>query len=688
MNLSQNAQKIVFDNLCKPYETPTLIVDSTILLNNNEKEKRLIVMTQFSIFLFFKENDSIKLDDKNYFYYIRSIKKSKGRYRLRFADKSFTFVGQSAEFIAQMAVCQVQNIFIEVEMNDISQSLLPAEKYFPSILNRFLARMIAKNNVPPLNFIESFKKSINGIQQTFDLGEIESSDKYLDGILISLIIAPNIKHLIIPYTNNPKFWTIVGNYVVSSTQLEWITVSNQPGPKDQFENFFNILQKDSSLTFYKLEFKGVIFNKNMLNSLISSLSTKIITELIFNGCGFDMQEHQINDLFFNIQKRTRLNLIGFSSWYFENRNELLEKIYSIGEISLQGIDLEINRILDSIQSTRCFSLNLSSTAGLLPLNQDVKLPIGLKKLYLNNVKWSGQVLTKIIKLCSEHKNPMTLELANIQINDNEKQFFEKSLNNLVPGSIEAFVWNNNFLSQSIKSFIMKGENLNFLGLAGIDFYQETEFLKQLNVECLDIHGTKTKLRESVPEVLQSLSQSKVKFINISHNAMGISLLPQLENVLLKYTNLRHLVKLKDFANKMTANKKLHIYFPWYEIYKLCLRSVPATAINLKKFFYISSTKKNDSLSAEEWEKIANGYYPENDFAESIDNITPIECPNSDYNPYPEEEDEESEFEEKRDIWNLDIIKPPENIIEKLQSEVEESQTISKLLDSLINSSQI
>ena len=701
MNLSENAQQVIFGYLNKSIETPSLILETLLLINKEKQEKRLIVMTQYCVYLFISDKNTIVLDDMNYFYYITSIKKSKGRYRLKFADKSFIFVGQTAEIIAQMAVNLISNIFLEIEMNDVSSSLMPHMSCFPSILNRFLARMIAKKNVPPDNVIASFKKAINGIHQTFNLEQIESSDKYLDGILISLIIAPSIKHIIIPYSDIKKFWTIVANFAADTMNLEWITVSNQPEPYDEFQSFYSILCKTESLSFHKLEFKDVLFTEDMLRSLLASLNSRIVTDIVFNHCGFDMPEEIINEIFFNIRRRTKLLFIGFSTWNFEKRNELLKTICEIRNISLKGIDYEISKILESLQSITCQTLNLSSNKGILPVNDNIKLPTGLKKLLLNNIQWCGRNISRIIELCGESPNPIALELANAYIDSLEEQIFNNKIDNINPGSIEVFVWNNNTISKSVLNFLTRGENINFIGLAGIDIQNlnDKSFLKQIKAEFLDIHGTSTKLRDSIPEILDLLSNSQVKFINISHNEMGTYVLPQLVKVLQKYSNLKqiiiednnldNLIKLRDFVTKMMSFKKLCIFFPWYEIYKLCYRSVPATAIDLQKYFRFPKYKLEPSLSADEWESSVKGYYPENDIANNIDNTQPIECPNSNYNQYEEEEEyDDSDIDGNPDIMNLDIIKPPVNIIEKLNNDVEYSKNIPQLFDALINSPQL
>ena len=692
MNVANVLAKKAILEIDQQVEIPVLLMMATILSKERDSEEsRLVLMTPYSLYLFDADGDDVNLRDVLHFYNIESIKENKGRYRIKFKTRSLIFIGDTACAIAKMAVCQTMNIFTENELFNFSENLLPKENYFPSPRTRFVAKLIAKGNVPPADKLNECINHISSISSHFDIGKVEGISDYLSCVLFAILIARCITHLTIPSVGNSHFWDDLIDFIGTNSNIRWLTISNNPEPIDDFRSFCEFVREGGCDGLHILEFKDVMFTEKTLNYLFMASSTNNLETLIFNHCGFDMTEKMLNRTLGAIRKRTRITRVGFFTWNFDKRDELLNSMFTLNRLHLMGCDIELSKLLSVASKTMCSELNFSSNPATTPLSSNLSFSEHLTRLSLNNIKWTGTMLTTIVSLATKTKEPFALHIANAEIKESDKIVFDNALAKMKAGNLESFVWSGNYLTNNITKFMMSGK-INFLGLAGIRFDSNYNFLSSLKCEYLDIHGTKRKLGNDVVPVLNALSKSSVTFVDISHNDFGLYNIKEVAKAIEKYPKLRciniddnnviNAFAIKEFGQKFFNNKKLFIFYPWQDIYKIYKNTLASSALESNKYFHVPKSRRQGSLSADDWQATIDGFYPENNISEDVDSIPPIDCPNSDY--YPDDDDDDNDENDSsedidNDIWKFDILTPPSNVIESINEMVQSTHSIQNLV---------
>lgn len=697
--ISDEYFSMIFNKIDTLHNPPLLNTWATLKRRNKDDVKRIVVITPFSMMIFKEKAKNLQLEDTSYFFEIESIKSKQDIYTIKFFDKVYTFVGDSAKGISEMVVSQVLSIFYPEEVPNVRIPNLSFDSSVPTPYNRFYARLIAKGRVPPDNILNDFQDSISHLSSNFDISKVNGLSDYVDGVFSAIEVAPNVTHITIPHTNFPKFWASLTNFLKKNKTVEWLTISNVPGDDDDFPNFCAVFKDNDNETVQHIEFKDIIVEERALNTLVVAFSSRELISLSFNHCAFDFSEKMVAINIGNIRKRSKIREIGFASTYFIKRTELLESLFIMNSLSLCGCSIELSQLFSYTSKLRCAELDFSSNPATVPFTKPVEIPQTTSRISLNGIEWKADMLIEIIKATAKAHLKPQINIANATFKEGELDKFDSEIGKVDPGNIDGFSWNNNELTSGVISFIQKG-NINFIGLAGIPFPPNLSFFSNLGSEYLDIHGTDNcKLGSRLPSVITALANSKVTFVNVSHNDCGAENMDKLIKAITEYPTLRciniddnkftTMSCMKKFVQNFKDMKKLYVYVPHCDLSAILKNAQPSRVLDLSNQFHHPKAKRSErGASGNEWEIIIKEWYPENDMHVNPDEIPPIEAPNSDYCIEEEEEVDEIDENDTVDIWKYDVMVPPENMIEKIQSRLSDECSIPKLVDKIIQSQSV
>jgi len=672
-----------------------------ILTKKKDLVKRLVVLTQFSIYVFKPNKDRISIEDKAHFYDISSIKIVDGGYRFKFMSGSFNFQGDSAKILADLASTQLYSIFLEGEMPSLSQELKKDSSAFrpvPTAFNRFCARLLSKNRFPPQSIMGKVTDLLRNMPPNFDLSSFPGLSDYIDGILFALGVNNNVTHLSIPKSDKEGFWDYLSHFIKYDECVIWLTVHNPVLPIEDFNTFCDVVKQSKNVSLQVIEFKDIIIGDKALESIKQLHITKQFQSIQFSHCSFNIAEKNLLSYVDNYNKHLKYSGIGFNTMYFIKRNELISSIFGFRAISLRGIGIELSKLFEFLHKSRVSYCDFSSNPCNEPISVNLRFPSTLSRLYLDNINWCSQNLGAVFMISSCSNPKISLSIARISMDNKDWPVFDTIIGGFGPPNIEAINWAGNNITAYFSRYLLRNENLEYICLSGCNLSSEhiMNYFRVSNITYLDIHGTTDKkLGNLALQILDCIKDNKtIAWLDISHNSIGeqnsrafyekLFLCTNLRNVQFDNNGFTNFSSFKFFYENITIkNKNLYVYFPKMDVSKMIEKGVAFKSQIEQITKNVKSPKPPQRVSAsfEEWMMNINGFFHEDNMYDDPEEVQMLDAPLSDYVP-DEEEEENDVIQDVFNIWTPQLMQLPLLDIEKELQNISEKISIKALGDSL------
>lgn len=648
------------DHINRKKETPTLMTWARKINRKEEEKEKLVVVTPYSIYCFKKVGDGIEFGSVCYFYNVLEMKKQHYRFKIRFKDNIYHFIGEEAPIIAEMCAMQVYSIFYPEEVPFISRKSFPPNAV-PTPLNRFLAKEATKGSLPSQEMIDALKDYIDDCDQLFNIGYIKNLWNHLGGVLFAIKTLPYITQVIIPRIEYPAAWDTLITFWQENVYCRWVTISLPVFPDEGFRKFAFFIAEHPNENIEILEFKNLNIYYSTISLLYNAFQKNEIQKIIFNHCNMNMTEQKLTQILGAARRRSHIRGFGFISMESEKIQTVIPKISILKHISLISMGLEIAPLLKKLLPLGLYTINLSGNKANEDLKGEISITTEPYKLSLNSITWKPKTLYQVISKVKRSQGWCSLELANAHLDDEEWEEFDKKISGHSPEKIDSFNWANNHISQEIMDFLVKGQ-LNFICLAGIDITKFKPTLSKFHCKYLDIHGTSEfQLEGGIIDVMEGLTTSMIDFVNINSNNIGVEHLEKLSELIEKFSSLRCIAlddnnftdigALRTLGDRFLANKKFYIWFPERDIAKITLTTHSSVATNLKDHFHLPKHSRRGTLAGDEWMNSIYGFNAEDDDYKEYSALPPVE--NKGKAPSDDDDEEESVIDCGRDNESSD-----------------------------------
>lgn len=539
-------------------ETPLFIQDCKVFKNLFFSKKRVIIITERSIFYFSKRMNKHKFNilkicslfvDKNAISIdfsggsnIKIDYKSKNELNLKenLLDSLF-FVIQHLLTDSDIESIQLNN---SVQKFNCIQSYFGTFCHFESMLrNEFFNFHTQSHDI--FDQIR-FRFSIIFHRKLIELSSYTNKEYSSKLVLETIQLLPSAKYLKIKQFKSNNIYSFLNNYVGSLKSLQNIEIDGIVDCKDDsFNNFLISLKQNSDSKMVGLSFMNSNFNENHLNLINEYLSSNKIKALEFHNA---FTNKTVTD-FFITNFLTSLSLCpDFTSLYIDEINSLdIDKFLQnlpeqIQSLSIVNCDVLINDVLGTIKTNSKFSahLNLLNLSyNILDTFHGFNIPDFLNVIILDYVTFSNGTLVPFLNsLFRSINDDSEISLIQIKASDDDFSNLDRMFYQLVTDFqnrkedlkyIRSLNWNFNPISTYFISFLEMQTRLKSLSVSGCfcprDYKGFDLFCSYLtsNVSLTKLtcrRFNKISLESMTPRLLSAVSFSKISFLDISNSRGG------------------------------------------------------------------------------------------------------------------------------------------------------------------------
>ena len=426
------------------------------------KGDAIVVLTDYSISIFqYNSESKLILKFKEWLASTKAIKIGKERhYTFIFYNTSFTLITPLFDLL-RIYQMHLYNILRSDEFPDIpagsalSKDEIPVG---PNLTKRFVAFSMLQNYYPPLDLIRNLETFMKISPDHLALSDVPGLDGYFETFLIGLNASNRITHLTINGKPNSPY-SAMANHSSSLKNIKWITLAIPPD-----EHFYEFLNSLSGFKISRLDFEDMALNSNALDSLNTFTLNKQIKFLSFNHVSFDMSESYVLDIFSHLVKTNNISILGFTTVRFDKRRELLDTIFGLKSLSLQGTGVDLSLLFKMLAKSNISFVDFSGSKCRKLIDPSLRLNPNVTKVVLNHISYTAESLQSIFNIFANHTQPLSVSFSFAQLtNQHWKEFFDKT----IPlKNIQVLNWTQNPLSHQFIKFLTKSSQLKYLGVGG------------------------------------------------------------------------------------------------------------------------------------------------------------------------------------------------------------------------------
>ena len=442
-------------------------------------------------------------------------------FRLEFTEKTYEFeTTEPVDKIIHGIAHSVVQICSPDEYPEFPKYLVKKNESLPfkMFMRRFTAKLRQYNRPIDKSTIRKLKAYVNTRPRVFEADYFPEMDDFFDILLETLHVEPTIVGLRVSSDPQHRKWRLLAEKLWKNRHIRSLK-AGIPTDSD-FEEF---VRKWGDATHHNLQILC------LANVAIESRTLELIRPLV--ECGriaclglekvdlVDNAETVLRDML--SCEDVKLKAVNFSTMLLDRHFSLVEGLFSrLQVITLRGCALELLVLLRVMEKSHVHVCDLSACSALHPLDNDISLPLCLKRLVLNDVVWMPENIVHILKLVGGLKE-CHLSLGNAKVQEGRWNKFFEHLRGVEPGNLCSFVWMNNPVSGRLCKFLLQAKALKFLSLARCDIKYDSKKVQQLlrshpSIVALDLHG----ITNSAKIIKLLLGNVQIERLDISNNKLG------------------------------------------------------------------------------------------------------------------------------------------------------------------------
>ena len=655
------------------------------------KGDAIVVLTDFSISIFQYNSESKLIQKfKEWIVSTKAIKSDKKQhYSFEFYNSSFKLITPLFDLI-QIYQMHLYNLLQPDEIPELPEEfLLPKNELpiSPNLTKRFVAFSMLQNHYPPLELVRNLETFMKTTPDHFALSDVPGLDSFFETFLIGLSAFNKINHLTI--NGNPDSpYQSMAKHSSSLKNIKWITLTIPP---DQY--FYEFLSSLSGFKLNRLDFEDISLSINALDSLNTFSVNKQITFLSFNHVSFDMKESKVLDVFSNLVKSNHVETLGFTTFRFDKRRQLLDTIFGLKSLYLQGTGVDLSLLFKMLAKSNASFVDFSGSKCRKLIDPSLRFNPNLCKIILNHISYTAESLQTIFNIIANHTQPLSVSLSFAQLtNQHWKEFFDK---NIPLRNIQVLNWIQNPLSHQFIKLLTKSSQLKYLGVGGrpkaegiIEIIEKTS-----SIEYLDISGTEKKMKGNVMKVMTALKKSKrsIRHIDVSKNDIGNKNFQNFYELAMDCVDdficdsngfIDNDVYEKLFDECKKKHHRIKATCPYFDYSNI--QSKRQRKRIIEDFEQYWGFKVSDKTLQEiEWKYHVSGYTESPIPPEDACEVTMIPAPSSDYEPLIDERKIQGQTEEQiHNQWSLDTLDVPQATSEALTAELMKKFSFQSLTQTL------
>ncbi|EAY08850.1 Leucine Rich Repeat family protein [Trichomonas vaginalis G3] len=523
-----------------------LLIGSTwidVEVNAGQKSKVFLVITEFNLYLFNKQEGKEGLDIIGIysFFDIKSLEFIHANcFTLSFADKNFKFFGDDIGYIPDLISKQIHLILLPIEIPIIKgkKAMTSQGKRTTlsksSVLIRLRGKLKLANRYPPQQFIDDMQAYLKTDPSEFEFNNFKDIDNYIDNILEAVEIEPKIETLNFTGKQVLNHWNNLSIFIRNNTTIQKIVISEEINRG--FIDFCSSLAKNANSKLKKIEFKEVTFNTEHIEALDRAIQKHPFIYLSFDKCNFSESAGKLSNLIINnTENSVNLNSIFMSSINL-SKSDIQTAVHRLNYVSLRGCCLELASLFENFKNSNLIMADFSSNRCTVPINTSVSFPASLKHLCVNDIMWSSSSLTSIFLATTDCDEYLSLSVANCQMLEDDWNSFFSSIEFCGESKITSLCWANNPLHYKLFKFISNSRNIEYVSFSGCQIPSDgsiQKFISTCNsLKYLDLHGSANyKLGYEAFSLLQRILKSKLEYIDFSNNNLDSRFIPLITKLL-------------------------------------------------------------------------------------------------------------------------------------------------------------
>lgn len=580
-------------------ETPLFVQEYRVYQNSFFSKKRLIILTERSLFYFSKKMQKHKFN----LFKISSIFFDKNTVTLGFASDTNLKISlpknyqdlkenlaSSLLFIIQhlLSNSQIEHIkFKNINNTNLISKLTSIPSYYGAFCNfesslrdEFFNFHTQSNDL--LDQIR-FRFSILFQRELIDLSSYKNKEYSSKNLLNALPLLPSARYLSIKQFRNNNVYSLLNNYIANFNELKNISIDGSVDYQNDtvsFSNFINSMKTNLNSKMVGLSFLNSNFTETDLNLISMYVASNGIESIEFHKTFSDKAviDFFITTFLTSLSQSPKLTSFYIEEIEFLDIDEFLKNLpHEITSLSIVDCKCNIDQIFTTIKTDSKFSnkldvLNLSfNTFQFDIFNFDI--PSFLSVIILDYVTFPNGILVPFLNsLFRSIKNDSEISLIQMKSSDDDFSKLDRMFYNLVSDYnnkkqeikfIRSLNWNFNPISTYFISFLKHQTRLQSLSVSGcfcpkdskgfddFCFYLASNDSLQ-NLTCRRFN--KTSLESLTPRLLSAVSFSKIRFLDISNSRGGIQCYDYLKSIVsIEQNNVNNKIDINLTDNQNTTN---------------------------------------------------------------------------------------------------------------------------------------